>query len=63
MPNEKRRIKKINKRADRIIKRGGDESSVNKMRDLAIRTPGSMIATRGQNRRMTRKMQKGYVGY
>ena len=61
MSKEKRRIKKIDRRADRYIKKGADETSVNAMRSKAKETPGSQIATPGQTRRMTRKMQKEYV--
>ncbi len=59
MSKEKRRIKKIDRRADRYIKKGGyDETSINTMRSKAKSTPGSMIASPGQNRRFIKRQAR-----
>ena len=51
---EKRRIKKIDRRVDKFIKKGGDKRSLEMMRSFAKRTPGSKVATKGQTRRALR---------
>lgn len=55
MSKEKRRIKKIDRRADRYLKKGADKTSINTMRSKAKMMPGSMIASPGQNRRFVKK--------
>lgn len=55
---EKRRLSQIDRRADRMIKKGADKRTVETMRDKAKMTPGSKIATKGQTKRMVKKMKK-----
>lgn len=55
---EKRRLSQIDRRADRMIKKGADKRTVETMRSKAKMTPGSKIATKGQTKRMVKKMKK-----
>jgi hypothetical protein len=53
---EKRRLKKNDRRADRMIKKGGDKATINKMREMAKGPLKGTIATK----RQTKKFIKNY---
>ena len=53
---EKRRLKKNDRRADRMIKKGGDKATINQMREMAKGPLKGTIATK----RQTKKFIKNY---
>ena len=52
---EKRRLKKNDRRADRMIKKGGDKATINQMREMAKGPLKGTIATKRQTKKFTKK--------